>query len=102
MSCLWQESEKVKAPQPSFKMNKIISIFLLTGDKFMPGLYLKWPGSTYRAFEPFSKHREKIQKFRETGNLKHLYRNESGKKRKKEIFMLIVFFFYRRRYHWTI
>ena len=60
-------------------MNKIISIFLLTGDKFMPGLYLKWPGSTYSAFEPFSKHCEKIQKFRETGNLKHLYRNELDK-----------------------
>ena len=28
---------------------------------------------------PFTKHRERIQKFRETGNLKHLYRNELHK-----------------------
>ena len=28
---------------------------------------------------PFTKHRERIQKFKETGNLKHLYRNELDK-----------------------
>ena len=28
---------------------------------------------------PFFKHRERIQKFKETGNLKHLYRNELDK-----------------------
>ena len=28
---------------------------------------------------PFTKHRGRIQKFRATGNLKHLYKNESGK-----------------------
>ena len=26
--------------------------------------------------QPFTEHRERIQKFREVGNLKHLYRNE--------------------------
>ena len=57
-------------------MNKIINKFLLTGDKFMPELHLKQPGFTYSACGPFTKHRERIQKFRETGNLKHLYRNE--------------------------
>ena len=34
---------------------------------------------TARAWRPFTKHRERIQKFRETGNLKHLYRNELDK-----------------------
>ena len=29
--------------------------------------------------QTFTKHCEKIQKFRETGNLKHLYRNELDK-----------------------
>ena len=50
--------------------------FLLTGDKFMPELHLKQPGFTYSACGPFTKHRERIQTFRETGNLKHVYRNE--------------------------
>ena len=53
-------------------MNK----FLLTGDKFIPQLHLKQPEFTYSACEPFTKHRERIQKFRETGNL---YRNELDK-----------------------
>ena len=57
-------------------MNKIINKFLLTGDKFVPKLHLKQPGFTYRVFGLFTKHRERIQKFGETGNLKHLYRNE--------------------------
>ena len=59
-----------------FKMNKIINKFLLTGDKFMPELHLKQPGFTYGACGPFIKHCERIKKFRESGNLKHLYRNE--------------------------
>ena len=42
----------------------------------MPGLHLKQPGSTSSACGRFTKHHERIQNFRETGNLKHLYRNE--------------------------
>ena len=38
--------------------------------------HLKQPGLTYSACGSFSQHHERIQKFRETGNLKHLYRNE--------------------------
>ena len=60
-------------------MNKIINKFLLTGDKFMPELHLKQPGFTYCACGPLTKHCERIKKFRETGNLKHLYRNELDK-----------------------
>ena len=59
-----------------FKMNKIIKKLLLTGDKFMPELHLKQPGFTYSACGAFTKHCERIQIFRETGNLKHLCRNE--------------------------
>ena len=57
-------------------MNKIINKFLLTGDKFIPELHLKQAGFTYSACGPFTKHRERIQKFRGTGNLKHLHGNE--------------------------
>ena len=56
-------------------MNKIINNFLLTGDKFRPEVNLKQPGFTYSACGPFTKHYERIQKFRETGNLKYLFRN---------------------------
>ena len=60
-------------------MNKIINKFLLTGDKFTLELHLKQPAFTYSACRTFFKHRERIQKFRETGYLKHLYRNELDK-----------------------
>ena len=58
------------------QINKIIKNVLLTGDKFMPELHLKQSGFTYIACGPFTKHRERIQKFIETDNLKHLHRNE--------------------------
>ena len=60
-------------------MNKLINKFLFTGDKFMPELHLKQPGFTYSACGPFTKYRERIKIFRETGNLEHLYRNELDK-----------------------
>ena len=45
----------------------------------MPELHLKQPGFTYSSRGLFTRHRERIQKFRETSNLKHLYRNEFDK-----------------------
>ena len=57
-------------------MNKIVKKFLLTGGKYLPKLHLKKPGFTYSACGPFTKHCDRIQKFRETGTLKHSYRNE--------------------------
>ena len=60
-------------------MNKIINKFLLAGDKFVPEFHLRQPEFTCSACGPFTKHSKRIQKFRETGDLKHLYRNELGK-----------------------
>ena len=45
----------------------------------MPELHLKQPGFICYACGPFTKHCEGILKFRETGNLKHLYRYELAK-----------------------
>ena len=45
----------------------------------MAELHLKKPEFTYSACGPFTKNRERIKKFRETGNLIHLYRNELDK-----------------------
>ena len=59
-----------------FKMNKIINKFLFR-DTFMPEQHLKQPGYTYySACGQFTKHCERIQKFIEIGDLKHLYRSE--------------------------
>ena len=60
-------------------MNKVINKLLFTGDKFMPELHLRQPGFIYSACEPFTKYPERILKFRETANLKHLYGNELDK-----------------------
>ena len=60
-------------------MNDIINNFLLAGDKFMPEIHLKQPQFTYNACGPFTKNKERIQKFKETGDTKHICRNESDK-----------------------
>ena len=56
-------------------MNKTINKFLLTENKLMPELHSKHPRFAYSACGPFTKHRERIKKIRETGSLNHLYRN---------------------------
>ena len=56
-------------------MKKIINKFLLAGNKFTPELHVKQPGFTYSACGPFTKHCERIQKFKETGDLNHIYKN---------------------------
>ena len=49
-------------------MNEIINTFLLAGDKFVPETHLKRPGFTYIACGPFTKTKERIEKFMQTGN----------------------------------
>ena len=60
-------------------MNEIVNKFLLVGDKFMPEIHLKQPGFTYSACGPFTKHAERIKKFRETGDTRYIYKNELDK-----------------------
>ena len=40
----------------------------MVGDKFMPEMHLRQPGFTYSACEPFAKTKERIQKFKQTGD----------------------------------
>ena len=47
-------------------MNDIINTFLLAGDKFMPEMHLRQPQFTYSACGPFTKSKERIQKFQKT------------------------------------
>ena len=49
-------------------MNEVINKFLLPGHKFLPDMNLRHPGLTYSACGPFTKNKERIQKFKETGN----------------------------------
>ena len=62
-----------------YKMNEIVNELLLAGDKYMPEMDLKQPGVTYSARAPFTKNKETIQKFRETGDTSYIYKNELGK-----------------------
>ena len=60
-------------------MNEIVNKFLLAGDKFMPKMHLKQPRFTYSACGPFTKNKERIQKFKETGDTKYNYKSKLDK-----------------------
>ena len=45
----------------------------------MPEMYLKQPGFTHSACGPFTKYKERIGKFMQTGNTNFIYKNELGK-----------------------
>ena len=45
----------------------------------MPEMHLKQPGFTYSACGPFTKNKEQIQKFKETGDTSYIYKNELDK-----------------------
>ena len=60
-------------------MNNIVNKFLLAGNQFMPEMYLRQPQFTYNDCGPFTKNKERIKNFRETGDAKYIYRNELDK-----------------------
>ena len=45
----------------------------------MPEMHLKQHGFIYSAFGPFTKNKEKIKKFMQTGNTDFIYRNKPDK-----------------------
>ena len=60
-------------------MNNLINKFLLAGDKFMPEIHLRQPQFTYSACGTFTRHEERIQKFKETGDTNYVFKNELDK-----------------------
>ena len=56
----------------NYKMNDIINKSLLAGDKFMPEKHLRQPQFTYSACGPFTKNKERILKFKETGDSRYI------------------------------
>ena len=61
-------------------MNDIINKFLLSEEKLCPS-YISNSHSllTVHAVGPFTKNKERIEKFKETGDTKYIYRNELNK-----------------------
>ena len=59
-------------------MNEIVNTFLLEGDKFISEMHLKQTGFTYAVCGPFTKNKERIETFIQTGN-KNIYENEPDK-----------------------
>ena len=60
-------------------MNNVINKCLLAGDKFMSEMHLRQPQFVYSACGPFTRHKERIKKFKETGDRHYIYRNELDK-----------------------
>ena len=42
----------------------------------MPKMHLRQPGFTYSACKTFTKNKEKIKRFKQTGDSRYIYRNE--------------------------
>ena len=45
-------------------MNNAINKFFLAGDKFMPEMHLRQPRFVYSTCGPFTRHKERIKKFK--------------------------------------
>ena len=55
-------------------MNEIVNKVLLVGDKCMPEMHLKQPGFTYSACGSFTKNKERIENFMNTGKRNYIYK----------------------------
>ena len=51
----------------------------MAGDKFMPEMHLRQRGFTYSVSGPFTKGKKRIQKFKQTGDSRYIYKNELDK-----------------------
>ena len=60
-------------------MSEIVNKLLLAGDKVIPEMHSKQSGFTYSACGPFTRNKERIEKFMQSGNTDFIYRNEIDK-----------------------
>ena len=56
-------------------MNNLINKFLLEKDKCMPEMNLGQLIFAFSGFGPFTKNKERIQKYSETEDLRYIYQN---------------------------
>ena len=62
------------------KANSIINKLLLAGEKFMPEMHLRDPiVGTYSACGSFTKNKQRIQNFMETGDTRYIYKIDLDK-----------------------
>ena len=57
-------------------MDELVNNFLLPGDKFMAEMHLRQPGFTYSPCRTFTKNKERIEKFKRTGDSRYIYQKE--------------------------
>ena len=60
-------------------MNETVNEILLAGNKFMSEMHLRQPGFTYSDCGPFTRNKQRIQKFMQTGDTNYIYKNELDK-----------------------
>ena len=60
-------------------MNDLINEFLLARDKIMPDKHLWQPGFMSNTCGPFTKNKERINKFKETRGSRYTYQNKLDK-----------------------
>ena len=60
-------------------MNGILNEFVLARDKFMPGMHSRQHGFTSSAGGPFTRNKERMKIFKETGDSSYIYQNELDK-----------------------
>ena len=72
----------MKQVNTRYKMNEIENTFLLAGVRFMPEMHLRQP--VYSVCGPFTKNKDRIQKFKETEDSRYIYQNESKQNKKQK------------------
>ena len=60
-------------------MNEIANKFLLAGEQFIPKLHVKQLGFTYSTCGPFTKNKERIEKFMQTRNEDYIFKKDLDK-----------------------
>ena len=63
----------------TINMKNIINKFLSAGDKFMPEMHFRQPRFIYSTCGPFTRHKERIKKSKQTGDTRYVYRNDLDK-----------------------
>ena len=54
-------------------MNQIVKKFSLAEDKFMPEMHLRQPGFIYSTCGPFTRNKQRIQKFMQAGEIQIIF-----------------------------
>ena len=62
-----------------YKISEIVNKVLLEGDTFISEIDIRQTGFRYSACGPFTKNKERINKFKETGDSRYIYQNELDK-----------------------